>query len=739
MRSDRTLSWSRLNRALTIRNSLFAVVGLLVAAVIAYSSIAALKAISERTTAQRVLADSRIAKDFLDATHHLAVERGVMNTALNTPDAGGAAYKKQIVDSRSLAEKSFKSAIDGLNAREDFAGKTDLLALVQDKHQAYVTQQTLADEALAQSADQRTGRVERRFTRAVTDLIKTLNQARLKTEYASSTTDAAIISHRQLNQALAVISENADQEWSVIGGNIASGEPVSALMLEVLAQYRGALENAWETVQGANEAGLVSPELVPLIDAAKTEFFGGFQQTREDVYAAAQTQEPYPMTAAEWIAQSSKAVAAITRLSDATADALESIADRHSLSAAANAVFSTFMLVVGIVVAAASFWLVARRIIAPLGHLGDVMTELASGNLDVTVPGANRRDEIGGMAKAVEVFKNNALDRLRLEAEHKRAEDQARLAKEAEAERHRQAEAEQRRRDHEREEADRMQRRQEMLGLADRFEQSVMQFVGSLSASADQMEKAAQGMSAVADETSRQSGVVTKASEQASANIQMVASAAEELSASVKEISNQVGQSTSFARNAVAETSRATDEIQGLVAAAQKIGAVVNLISDIASQTNLLALNATIEAARAGEAGKGFAVVASEVKNLASQTATATEEITAQVNGMQSATEAAVNAVKVIAEVIRRIDETSVTIAAAVEQQDASTHEIARNVAEVSSGTQEVTSNIVTVNSGAESTGHAANEVLTSARAVANQTDSLRKQVENFLAQIRAA
>src|SRR5690606_31516126 len=147
-------------------------------------------------------------------------------------------------------------------------------------------------------------------------------------------------------------------------------------------------------------------------------------------------------------------------------------------------------------------------------------------------------------------------------------------------------------------------------------------------------------------------------------NIQMVASAAEELSASVKEISNQVSQSTDFARHAVAETSRATEEINGLVAAAQKIGDVVNLISDIASQTNLLALNATIEAARAGEAGKGFAVVASEVKNLASQTATATEEITAQVSGMQSATESAVNAINLIADVIKKIDETAVTIAA---------------------------------------------------------------------------
>nr|WP_279347274.1 HAMP domain-containing methyl-accepting chemotaxis protein [Govania unica] len=686
-----------------------------------------------------VVADSKISESFISASRNWSFARGIMNTALNFPEPGSAEFRSRIDTARAAGEKAFLDGMTSLKQRPDFAGKAELIKAIEEKHKALELLRDEVDKNFALPKEERQGRVDRKYTRAVTDLIKSLQKARISTEYESGNNDPQIIAYQQLNQALALMMESADQEASVIGGTMASGEPISPLMLEVLANYRGSLETSWDSVQNLTNSSLVSAEMKPAVVAVQKEFFGAFQQTREDVYAAAQVQEPYPLTALEWIDRSAKAGATITKLSQLAVEEMQTIADQHSSEATRAVMFESIMLMLAVAIGAASFWLVAGRIIRPLRRLGDVMSELAAGNLQVEVAGTDREDEIGGMAAAVEVFKNNAIERQRLEAEHKHTEEAARRAKEEEAERHRVQEEEQRRREQDREEQDRLKRREEMLGLADRFEQSVMQLVGSLSASADQMEKAAQGMSSVADETSRQSSVVAKASEQASSNIQMVASAAEELSASVKEISNQVGQSTSFARNAVSETSRATDEIQGLVAAANKIGDVVNLISDIASQTNLLALNATIEAARAGEAGKGFAVVASEVKNLASQTATATEEITAQVSGMQVATEAAVNAIRVIADVIKRIDETAVTIAAAVEQQDSSTHEIARNVAEVSSGTQEVTSNIVTVNDGAESTGRAANEVLTSAREVAQQTDSLRAQVDSFLAQIRAA
>ncbi|RIK94346.1 MAG: hypothetical protein DCC73_07235 [Proteobacteria bacterium] len=738
MSRTNSLPTGGIGRFLTIRNSIFAIVGFLVTAVVVISTTSVIDALNERRAAQQVTQDSRISQYFLKAARYWSIERGVTNTALNSQEPASVQFLARIKEARETADVAYQAAMTEYRARPDFAGKAELLAEIEKKHADYLAQQSVADRNMLATAAEREKRVDRNFYKAASDLIVATQRARTAAEFDHDN-DANVAAYQQLNHALWVMSESADQEWAVIGANMASGETLSGIRLELLANYRGALESSWETVKSITNSSLVAAELKPLVAEVDQKFFGAFQQTREDVYAAAQVQEPYPMTAIEWIDQATAATASLMSLSSAAADEMMKIADQHTGQATSTFFIDGFIVAVSVVLGLASFWFVAQRIVKPLNSLSDVMAELAAGNLDIAVTGAGRSDEVGKMAQSVQVFKDNAKERLRLEAERKEAEERAHRAKEEEAERRHQEEEAQRRREEEREAADRQHRRQEMLSLADKFEQSVMQLVSAVSAAADQMEQAAQGMTEVAADTSRQSSTVAKASEQASANIQMVASAAEQLSASVKEISGQVSQSTEYARNAVSDTERASEEIKQLVAAAQKIGDVVNLISDIASQTNLLALNATIEAARAGEAGKGFAVVASEVKNLASQTATATEEITAQVTGMQTATEAAVKAIRGISEVIKRIDETASSIAVAVEEQDASTHEIARNVSEVSSGTQEVTTNIAVVNEGAATTGKAAHEVLTSAREVARQTVSLRQQVEAFLSQIRAA
>jgi len=287
--------------------------------------------------------------------------------------------------------------------------------------------------------------------------------------------------------------------------------------------------------------------------------------------------------------------------------------------------------------------------------------------------------------------------------------------------------------------SERQQRQDKLTGAIKEFDAQMKAALDTVGKAATNMQVTANTLSANAQEATRQSTAVAAASEQASTNVQTVASAAEELSASVVEISRQVDESTRIAGEAVAQANRTNASVQGLAEKAQKIGDVVKLITDIASQTNLLALNATIEAARAGEAGKGFAVVAAEVKNLANQTAKATEEIGQQIAEIQQATRESVSAIEGIAATITSVNSIATTIAAAVEEQDAATKEIARNVQEASRGTQEVSSNIAGVNRASSMTGETAGHVLSAAEDLSRQSETLRTQVEAFFGIIRAA
>ncbi|MFD2264435.1 methyl-accepting chemotaxis protein [Lacibacterium aquatile] len=355
-------------------------------------------------------------------------------------------------------------------------------------------------------------------------------------------------------------------------------------------------------------------------------------------------------------------------------------------------------------------FLVTRSIVQPIAKMTGAMGSLAKGDVATVVQDTDNRSEIGDMARAVQVFKDNMIETNRLR------DEQEALKASTETE-----------------------KRASMNRLADEFNASVKGVVGKVSTASAGLQQTAQAMSATAEETSRQATVVSAAAEQASTNVQTVASASEELFASISEISRQVATSARIAGQAVEQADRTNAQVDGLAKAAQKIGEVVQLINDIAAQTNLLALNATIEAARAGEAGKGFAVVASEVKSLATQTAKATEDIAQQISVIQSATQEAVGAIQDIGKTIGEINQITTTVASAVEEQGAATQEIARNVQQAAVGTSEVTVNITGVNQAATQTGAAAGRVLTSAGDLAAQGDLLRRQVDDFIAKVRTA
>jgi methyl-accepting chemotaxis protein len=368
--------------------------------------------------------------------------------------------------------------------------------------------------------------------------------------------------------------------------------------------------------------------------------------------------------------------------------------------------------VIGLLLAAAIAGMVLlfqRKLLIPIRRMTETMSRLARHDLEAQVEGAGRPDEIGAMASALQVFKDSMVEGDRLKAQQ---EDERRRA---DAKSHRLSE------------------------ISSAFEARVGSIVQAVATQATQMQASAQSMTVTAEETTKQAGAVAAASEESASNVQTVASAAEELSSSIAEIARQVGHSSRIASNAVMEASTANQMVNSLAGASQKIGEIVALINDIADQTNLLALNATIEAARAGEAGKGFAVVASEVKNLATQTSKATDDIRAQITGVQSATQDAVRAIDSIGSTIGEINQIVTTIAAAVEEQGAATKEIARNVEETAKGTREVSANIAGVTQAANGTGEAAGQVLNVARALSGQSSDLRKYVVEFLADVKAA
>ncbi len=379
------------------------------------------------------------------------------------------------------------------------------------------------------------------------------------------------------------------------------------------------------------------------------------------------------------------------------------------------AVVPRITLHIGIFVAIAALALCAtigfliRRLLSPLDSMEFAMHRLAENDLDAPIPATERRDEVGRMARALLVFKKQMVRAEELSVQQRREQE------------------------------GRQRRAEEISGCIEEFEGTIQGVVQGVSAAATRMQTDAATLMTTAEQTRCQAVSASSAAGHASQNVETVAAATEELTASVNEIRRQVHDSASIAETAVDEANRTNATVASLSIAAQKIGDIVKLIQGIASQTNLLALNATIEAARAGEAGRGFAVVAAEVKNLANQTAQATDEIQAQVSQMQDVTGTAVGAIKGITGTIRRMSEITTTIATAVEEQGSATHEIARNVEQASQGTRSVAEHIGSVTDAASFTGTMAGQALSAAGDLTSQSARLRAAVDGFIRRVRDA
>ena len=563
----------------------------------------------------------------------------------------------------------------------------------------------------------------------------------------------AVNTARDLGQMTKQIYDEAFMSVNFVRSANSNFLVAEILLREMLVP--GAAVNSEEAIEALEEAGELTADDLEVAKERSTrkrstDLIGRIEELNEVWIAAASE-------GLESLGESKSSPAAIEELREKLGvheavirEAFETLVefaaeDGYTLSASAakdveHEVYLSFVTTGGVVVLGLLIATVLGLVITrPLHGIRSRMTELVDGNQEVEIPGTARRDEIGDIARAVNVFKTNMVENERLQNENAEAEAKNRLQERKRDEDRRQAKEEAEAQRVKADEEAEQRRKQELQELADTFEKGVGAVIGKVATASAQMQTSAEAMTASAERASERARAVATASEEATSSVRIVSTATVEMSASVDKIAGQVEESSRIAKAAVDEAVSANEKVQSLEAAAGKIGEVIDLINDIASQTNLLALNATIEAARAGEAGKGFAVVATEVKSLADQTARATVEIGAQISQIQSATAEAVSAIDGIGSTITKVNDIAASISEAVEEQGGATREISGNVEHATAGTETVSSNIVEVSEAAAETGEAAGHVLGASHELSTQAKVLRTAVDEFLDKVRAA
>ena len=646
---------------------------------------------------------------FITGLFEVLMERLYTNNGLQAADVAPAAVLDEIEKRRKVVRENYTPGLAMLKSQE-FPNKTALLADLDAALAKANQYRAQADAALKLPKDKRDENLVKTFIPTITASVNASLKvwfSALHTAAQNDPTLARLASLKELGWRMRDIS---GFERSNIASAIAAGQPIAADKLAANAGIRSQVDVLWQQVENLAADPATDPAIKRAMAAAKEQYFGAFRKYADDMKKLSDEGGKYGVTSTQYVETTTPQLGSLLGVMYAAGKASESYTEAVRSAALTSLISALAMIGLALVVAIGVALLVVWRVTRPLRDITDVVNRLASGDTAVNVPGVSRGDEVGAIARSIEVFRENLVETDRLKAE------QESLKTSSEA-----------------------SRRREIREMADRFDASVGHIVDQVASASTVLRTTAQAMTVSCDATSQQSGTVASAAAQATQSVQTVAAATEELSASIRDISQQVSRASGMITDAVSQAGQSNERVQGLTAAAQKIGDVVKIIADIASQTNLLALNATIEAARAGDAGRGFAVVASEVKALADQTAKATEEIAGQVKSIQEATMSSAQSIQGIAETISAVSDTATAIAAAVQQQGAATLEIARNAQEATRGTQEVSSGIGGIDGNSRKAGSDAAGVLASANQLSENGSVLRQQVESFLREVRAA
>jgi methyl-accepting chemotaxis protein len=692
-----------------IRIALPLVVSALAVLLLAVAGQSAFEAVGRRAEAEAFVKVNATAQLMLTSAGEWAIERGLTNAAMKAQAAAPTSTRDDIGKHRAAGDTAFADALGRLSAIPEMRAAQQAITDASGAMTQLQALRAKIDADLAKPMGDRQADVAAGVLPTLTTLIEKTNRLRLTLETLTRPPAAQLVQLTNLRHLAGEMAEHAGRERARLGAAVTARQKISDADMRVISEGRGHVDLAWDSISILRARADTPRSLVDAIETVEKQYFADYGELRKSVLAAGATGD-YPVDGKQYFDRVTTGINAILGL----AREMGAVADRSTADEAAASltrmIVAALVLLAGLLLAAVSFWIALARIVKPLTGITAGMERLAAGDKTIEVVGVERKDEVGSMAKAVQVFKDNAIAMERMQAEQEELKRQAEIEK-----------------------------RRALIKLADDFETSISHVVSSVASAATEMQATAQSMSATAEETSRQALSVASAAEQASANVQTVASAAEELTSAIGEIGRQVSQASATAGKAAEDSMRSDQAVQALSGSAQKIGEVVKLIQDIAGQTNLLALNATIEAARAGDAGKGFSVVASEVKSLANQTAKATEEIRTQISAIQDQTNGTVDVIRGIRTTIEDIHGISSTIASAVEEQGAATQEIARNVQQAATGTGQVSENISGVTTAASDTGAAANQVLGAASELSRQSEVLRSEVDKFLATVRAA
>ncbi|HEX3972633.1 MAG TPA: HAMP domain-containing methyl-accepting chemotaxis protein [Stellaceae bacterium] len=696
-----------LNRC-SVNFLLKSVIVLMSSAIIVTFGLGAWDAYSGFQKASRDAVLTKASASVFEALHDLSIDQSFTGRWLKNDNPITANDRQQIVDHRATGTAEVTTALATLAAVDE----GELSKKLSQVRSAAATLERLHDESLiavAQPKSARRAGLASDFDTAVGNLIDALDQLGTYVTETVKRHDPVLDALLAAKDIAWSMRDSAGDGASMLAIGLMAGKlpPEAAI---TYAQKMAQVNTAWSMLKAVDGSAPLPARFTKAVaDADAAYFNSGLTELRDKTIQQLLAGEKPALTIPAWMQRSLPAVSKLLSVSIAALDAASDRAAALRDAALHSLLVRLGLLIAALAVGIGSMVAIGRRVIRPLHAIRDAMVKLAGGDLTIDVGANVRRDEIGALFGTLATFRDNAVEKQRIEEEQKQ--------------RH----------------ADAAKRQETIEHSIKAFEKEVGGALQALDKASSDMRNVSQAIAGAASQGDRQVKVVVGAAAEASKHVDVVAGSAEELSAASNEISGQVTRAADIANRAVEEARQTDSTMQSLVGTTSRIGDVVDFINDIAGQTNLLALNATIEAARAGEAGRGFAVVASEVKALAEQTAKATREIGQQISGIQAATQESVGAIKEISGTIERLSEISSTIAAAVEEQGAATQEISRNVQQAAQGTQQVSSNITDVQHGASETGSASTQVLSAAQSLSGDSNRLKLEVGKFLSSVRAA